>query len=118
MQIDVSGIRELSADLTKAGPKARERVVAATRTSGNKVKADMQAGAPKRTGELASSVTMSLYGAGGGSVAAVVGPTARYGIFQEIGTVHHAPQPFAQPALNKNAGPYEQALGKAVEDLL
>ena len=62
--------------------------------------------------------TLYLLSAIGGSVAAVVGPTARYGIFQEVGTVHHAAQPFAQPALNKNAGPYEQALGKAVEDLL
>lgn len=48
--------------------------------------------------------------------AVVVGPTKRgfYGSFQEFGTAHHAPQPFARPAFDQTFAISLQILSQAL----
>lgn len=115
MQIDVSEARRLAADLRSASPRVGRKVAAGFRKSAREVVTLAQATAPHRTGELASSIGADIYGDGrGGSLAAVIGPTAYYGRYVENGTAFMAPEPFMTPALEA----VEPSFVKAMEDAL
>lgn len=102
MKIDTSELRKLTADLEGAGPRVVKATATAIRKGGRRIESKAERLAPRgATGELAASIEATFYGDGrSGSVTAVIGPTKYYGLFQERGTAHHAPQPFMGPALD------------------
>ncbi len=53
---------------------------------------------PVDTGNLRRSITHEL-GKRGHTQYARVGTNVKYGLFQELGTVNHPPQPYLRPAL-------------------
>lgn len=55
------------------------------------------------TGELRDSISYETHETAGGSASGEVGPTAAHGPFVENGTVHMAPRPFMDPALDQQA---------------
>lgn len=67
--------------------------------------------APTRSNDLRDSITADDKATkGDGGVYADAGPTAFHARFQEEGTVHHAPQPFAGPTADKVLPKFEQAI--------
>lgn len=102
MKIDTSELRKLEVDLESAGSRVGKKVADAVRKGGLAVQRTGRANAPRgATGDLAASIEATFYGDGRSrGITAVVGPTVLYGLFQERGTAHHAPQPFMGPALD------------------
>lgn len=92
--------RELSTMSQEAEPRAKLVV-----TKGlTDIQAGAQMRAPVDTGYLRSSVTREVNGLEG-----VVGPTAHYGVYQEMGTSRMAAQPFLWPAAQSELPRIEQA---------
>lgn len=109
--VDGNAIRKLAADLTRAAvtvdPLARVVVAKTARD----IEADAKVFAPVDTGNLKGSITSDIDG-----LKAEIGPTANYGIYQELGTSKMAPQPFMGPAADRRAGPFEKAMAQLAED--
>jgi hypothetical protein len=59
--------------------------------------------APVDTGALRESIFMRAFSEGGES-GFEVGSDLDYALYQELGTVHHGPQPFLRPALEAVMG--------------
>ena len=111
--IDTSELRKLAADLEKEGTRAGADVSAAVKKSAEAVKKTAAGIAPKRTGTLAASIGIDMYGDGRSvGVTAVIGPLARYGIFVEKGTSKMAPQPYMEPAFSAESPRLEQAIAE------
>lgn len=118
--MQIQGGKELAMRL-RALPEAYTRtiVLGALREAGEPMRARMAQLAPREPGkpDLADNINISvanrLGDVGGGrwearhdeEHAVAVGPTKDffYGLFQEYGTVHHAPQPFMRPAFDSEA---------------
>lgn len=109
--MDGQALRKLAADLTRSAvtvePLAR-MVVAKTARD---IEADAKVFAPVDTGNLEASITSDVKG-----LSAEIGPTASYGIYQELGTSKMAPQPFMGPAAGRRVGPFEKAMAQLAED--
>ena len=117
--IDTSELRKLAADLDKEGPRAGADVSAAVKRSAEAVKKAAVEMAPKRTGELAGSIGVDMYGDGRSSgVTAVIGPLARYGLFVEKGTSKMAPQPYMEPAFSAESPKLEQSIADIAAKVL
>ena len=101
MKIDNSQLRALKVDLESSSPRVGRKVARVVRSSGTELERVMKANAPVgATGDLRDSIGVTFYGDGrSGGMSAVVGPTVRYGLYQERGTAKMAAQPFAGPAL-------------------
>jgi HK97 gp10 family phage protein len=69
--------------------------------------------APRRTGMLAGHIVAELKEGSAERVSVAIGPDkdAFYGMFQELGTVHHPAQPFLRPALDEKANEATRAVG-------
>jgi len=72
--------------------------------------------APRRTGELADSIGGEVTVTPAGP-AAEWGPTARHGLFVELGTSKMAPQPYLLPSLEKVAPDTERRIADKAADL-
>lgn len=110
---DFSEFRTLAADLRAAGPRAEplaRLVVAKTATD---LQALAQRAAPVDTGFLRSSISTTNSG-----LEAEVGPTASYGVFQEMGTSKMAPQPYLFPALDRVTPMFGQAMEQVIDGSL
>lgn len=119
IELETDKLRELAADLEKAAPRVGAAASAAIRKGSAELTRTAKSLAPKRTGALAASIEASIYGDGRSSIlTAVVGPTERYGLFQERGTSRHAAQPFMGPALEAVAPGVVAALEKAASEAL
>lgn len=70
---------------------------------GGAIEGDASAGAPRRTGTLAGSVTHEVIGDGGG-VFVRVSATAPYAFYVETGTSDTRAQPFLRSAALKQRG--------------
>lgn len=70
----------------------------------------MQINAPVDTGFLRSSITVFE----DGRWVRVVGPTADYGIFVEMGTSRTRAQPFVEPAVLEHKAAFERAIREAL----
>lgn len=76
-------LRQLSANLASAGGYAFEPVAAqVVREAVEQVAAEAKSRAPRKTGALADSIVVVFQG----PLTAMVGPTKKYGVFQEFGT--------------------------------
>ena len=67
---------------------------------GQFVEASAKRHAPVRTGNLRRSIYHEV-NRHGTSWITRVGTNVRYGIFQEVGTIHHPAHPFLRPALDE-----------------
>lgn len=102
----IEGMPELEAKLKALERVAQKQILMdAVKEGAELIRASAEERAPRDTGQLAESIMFTL--AGGDNIAtevtAKIGPrkSAFYGIFQEFGTAHHAPQPFLQPAMDE-----------------
>jgi HK97 gp10 family phage protein len=59
--------------------------------------------APVETGELRDSIYSQPFSEGG-VFGFEVGATAEHALFQEVGTIHHGPQPYLRPAFEATFG--------------
>lgn len=119
MRIDSSELRTLAASLEREGPRLGRRAAGIIRSGSRDLTAAARRNAPRRSGDLADSIEGTIYGDGRSSaITAVVGPTERYGLFQERGTSHNAPQPFLAPALDAVAPGVVSALEGAAAEAL
>ena len=59
--------------------------------------------APVETGELRDSIYHRPFSEGG-VFGFEIGATAEHALFQEVGTIHHGPQPFLRPAFEATFG--------------
>ena len=66
--------------------------------------------APKKTGELQTSISKK----NNDLTTKTVGAKPKQAVFQELGTVHHKPQPFMRPAFDSNAIKIVDTAEKAV----
>lgn len=107
---DFSEFRTLAADLNAAGQRAEPLARLAVAKTATDLQALAQAAAPVDTGFLRSSISTTNRG-----LEAEVGPTAHYGVFQEMGTSKMAPQPYLFPALDQVTPMFEQAMAEVVE---
>lgn len=107
MSLRVRGVPELEAALAEISTATEKRIGRKALTEGGKITAEeMAALAPRRSGRLAESITVSPKSNKGrkmkdAEIELYVGPNIRqalHGIFQEFGTYKHPPQPFARPA--------------------
>jgi len=108
MDIDVSELNKLSADLGKIGPELVGMVRVLVQKSCADTKRDAQAFAPVDTGFLRSSISFDTHATKTGAWGEV-GPTADYGRFVEYGTSRTAPQAFMGPSFDRNAALYVKA---------
>lgn len=116
---DFGELRALSIDLARAVGTVGALASVAIRKTALDIQADAQTLAPVDTGNLMNSIGVDIAGDGRfGIVEAEIGPTADYGAFVEYGTSRAPAQPYLGPAFDRRAPGLEQALGKAVEDLL
>lgn len=116
---DFGELRALSIDLAAATGRVGALAAVAIRKTAADIQADAQVLAPVDTGNLRNSIGTDIAGDGRfGVIEAEIGPTADYGAYVEYGTSRMAPQPYMGPAFDRRAPGLEQALGRAVEDLL
>lgn len=115
--IDLSEVNRLSADLRAAPLKAAGKARVAMTKATLDIERDAKTLAPVDTGNLRSSISHEISG-GGDVIESVIGPTAYYGIFVELGTARMAPQPFMSPAFDRNASAIEQVFGQIADGLL
>lgn len=117
--IDVSELRQLSADLNMASGRVGALASAAVRKTAHDIEADAKALAPVDTGALKGSISTTITGDGRtGAMEAEVGPTVDYGQHVEYGTSRQAPQPYLGPAFDRRAPSLEDALAQLAEDVL
>lgn len=100
----VTGVEDLARVYASLPDAIEIRVLEDAARAGAQVIADGAAvRAPRATGELAGSMVVETELMSHG-VVAKIGPTADafHGLFQELGTPHHAAQPFLRPALDED----------------
>lgn len=110
---DMSEVRQLAADLTAAGQKAEPLARTVVAKSALDLVAQAKYDAPVDTGFLRGSISAQIDG-----LQAEAGPTAEYGLYQEVGTSRMAPQPYLFPALDRITPMFEAAMGQVVDQSL
>ena len=113
MPLDSSAIRNLAGNLSNAGRETRVRAGIVVRKTAIDIQRDAKILAPYEFGNLRNSIGVSF-----GNLSAEIGPTANYGVFQEMGTSRMAAQPFMGPATDRHEGPFEQAMSLLAEEAL
>lgn len=102
--------------LSQAGARIGAPASAVLRRTAFAIQADAQAAAPVDTGNLMGSISTTITGDGrSGSMSAEVGPTAEYGVYQELGTSVMAAQPYMVPAFDRQVPGFTAALAKLAE---
>ena len=109
-EFDFSEFQQLAADLNAVGSRAEPLARIAVAKTAADLQARAQVAAPVDTGFLRSSISTDNRG-----LEAEVGPTAHYGIYQEMGTSRMGPQPYLFPALDAVTPGFEQAMAQVVE---
>lgn len=111
ISIDTSQARALGARVTANGARLGASGATVLRATAYGIQSDAQALAPVDTGTLRASISTTLTGDGRfGSMAAEVGPTVEYGIYQEYGTSTQPGKPFLAPAFDRRVPAFQQAL--------
>lgn len=118
--IDSSELNKLAADLQGSVPRVGAKVSSVIRKSAKNIERGGRQRAPRKTGALANSISTDFYGSGNSTkgMYAVIGPTARYGLFVEYGTVHTPPHPFMAPAVQAEAANFAKGIEDATEGVL
>lgn len=100
MDVDVSQLNRLAADLGKLGPQVTVGSRVLVQKACADTKRDAQLFAPVDTGNLRSSITYETHDTKSGAWGEV-GPTAAYGRYVEEGTSVMAPQAYMGPAFDR-----------------
>lgn len=119
-QVRIRNADELARRLREHGIDVKNGLSAAALAAGEVIREAAAAKAPRRTGFLADEIVVGEPVTDGGRVSVAVGPSedAFYGIFQEVGTAHHAAQPFLRPAIDENGDRAIAAAAAEVEKLI
>lgn len=113
MSADFSQVRDLAADLAKAGPKQMllaQRVIVKT---AHDIEGTAKQLAAVDTGMMRGSIGSDIR-----PLQAIIGPTVDYAPFVEFGTSRAAPQPFMGPAAARHEPGYYQAMEQVLGGLL
>lgn len=114
LSIDVSEIRAVGARVAGAGLRIGATGSLLLRRTAYGIEADAKALAPVDTGDLRESISTTIVGDGrSGVMAAEIGPTVEYGIFQEYGTSTQSGTPYMGPAFDRQVGGFNAALAQA-----
>ena len=116
MAVEIKGLDSLMAKLDAMGGNVLDALGKAVKVTTEIAKSDAQTNAPVDTGMLVQSLTHGtdvVYSAD--SVTGIVGTSAYYAIYQEMGTVNMAAHPYMMPALNANKSTFEQLARKELE---
>jgi HK97 gp10 family phage protein len=111
VNIDASEVRTLAIDLSAAPARIQRRASTAIRKTAHDIEADAKIFAPVDTGNLRNSISSDIH-----ELSAVIGPTANYGGYVELGTSRMSPEPYMRPAFDRRAPLLERALGQAAEE--
>lgn len=120
INLEFEGGAELAANLRTLSTRLSRRIVTeALREAAEPMRKQMSRMAPHEPGKPDLRDAMSIsraMGADSQEVAVAVGPTRSgfYGSFQELGTKHHAAQPFLRPSFDSNVQPSLRILAAAV----
>lgn len=110
---DFSQLRELAADLGKAGAETKRKASLVIAKTAHDIEADAKRLAPWDTGTLSNSISSDVK-----ELSAEIGPTVDYGVYLEYGTVHMSPQPYMGPAADRREPAFVQAMEQLVGEVL
>lgn len=114
LSIDTSEVRALASRVAGAGLRIGATGSAILRATAFGIEGDAKALAPVDTGTLRSSISTTFSGDGrSGQMAAEIGPTVEYGVFQEYGTSTQPGKPFMGPAYDRRVPGFTEALAQA-----
>lgn len=115
--VGLIGDKELTAKLKRLSAEARGDLLMEAALEGAKPIVDAaSANAPRRTGRLASEIVAVEGPKHGARAEAHIGPEkdAYWGLFNELGTVNMAAQPFLRPALDEKKDEATRRIGQAL----
>lgn len=119
VQLDISQAVAYAARVRTGAGRLGASGSAALRRAAYAIQADAQALAPVDTGALRSSITTTIEGDGRfGTMAAEIGPTVEYGIYQEFGTSTQSGTPFLTPAFDRQVPAFQAAIGRLADEVL
>lgn len=109
--------KDLEKAFNKLGFSRRQVVlIKAAKAGAEIIRQDAAWRAPRETGRLQEEMILTTAGteSNAAEVTVKIGPSRRafYGLFQEIGTAHHATQPFLEPALKAKKSEAYAAVAK------
>lgn len=107
IDVDVSEVLDLAADLVSGAAKVATEAGDAVSDAADELRSDAQSAAPVLTGALRQSIT-----AEGSGTDWEVSAGARYAVYVEMGTSKMAPQPFLFPFVAKTQRGLEQDMAK------
>jgi len=110
MEIEIVGFRELEDKLSNLDEKLKRALEEALEEIAEKIRDDAKSFAPVDTGALRKSIRVekkgelqfSVVAGDGGVINPRTGREVDYAGFVEFGTSRMSPQPYMQPALEKN----------------
>lgn len=110
MEIEIVGLRELEDKLSNLEEKLTNALAEALEEIAVKIRDDAKGFAPVDTGSLRRSIRVekegklqvSVVAGGGGVINPRTGREVDYAGYVEFGTSRASPQPYMQPALEKN----------------
>ena len=110
MEIEIVGLRELEDKLSNLDEKLKRALEEALEEIAEKIRDDAKSFAPVDTGALRKSIRVekkgelqfSVVAGDGGVINPRTGREVDYAGFVEFGTSRMSPQPYMQPALEKN----------------
>lgn len=115
MRYDTGELTRLAADLGRASATVTRRASQAVRKAAFDVESRAKRLAPVDTGALRNSISTTV---SGGGLAATVGPTVHYGIYQELGTRRMRPHPYMGPAADAVLPGFEAAMAELGANIL
>lgn len=116
--VDVEGVEELTAKLSRLAAKADDGQLRAALLAGAKpIENAAVAKAPVDTGTLRRSIHSETGGIDGGVVVRV-GTNVEYAIHQEFGTSRMRAQPYLRPAFDANKGNALREIKRALEAMV
>lgn len=119
-KLDISELVQVASRIESSAGRVGARTSAVVRRTALAIEADAKALAPVAEidgGTLRNSISTTVTGDGRhGAMTAEIGPTAEYGIYQELGTSVMAAQPYLGPAFDRQIGGYTEAIAKLASD--
>lgn len=108
--LDTHQLAALGGDLERAAAEVGVKASAIVRKTAYDIEGDAKNRAPVDTGFLRSSISTTITGRA--TITAEIGPTAEYGIYQELGTSRMPAQPYLAPAFDRRLPAFETAMAQ------